>query len=223
MKAVAYYRVSTDKQGRSGLGLEAQEEAVRRFLGNDFPPLREFKEVESGKRADRPQLRAALAYAKLHKVALVVAKVDRLARNVGFLETILSGGVEVVFCDLPQVQGAMGKFIIQQMAAVAQLEAGLISERTKAALAAAKARGVKLGGFRKGAKVNPALGTKVLQQKARERAAAVASTIEEIRATGTTSLRAIAKELNTRGIPAPRGKVWYATSVKNALAQLEAA
>lgn len=222
MKAVAYYRVSTDKQGRSGLGLEAQKETVRRFLGDDYPPIREFKEVESGKRGDRPQLHAALAYAKLHKVALVVAKLDRLTRKTAFLEAVRSSGVKIVFCDIPETQGAMGEAFVGIMGVVAQLEAGLISERTKAALQAAKARGKVLGGFR-GVKVDPALGTEALQQKARERAAAVASTIEEIRAAGATSLHAIAKELNSRGIPTPRGKVWYAMSVRNALAQIQAA
>lgn len=222
MKAIAYYRVSTGKQGRSGLGLDAQRETVRRFLGNDYPPIREFTEVESGKRSDRPELHKAIACAKLYKVALVVAKLDRLTRNVAFFMTVLNSGVEVVFCDLPQTKGATGRFLIQQMACVAELEAGFISERTKAALAAAKARGKVLGGFR-GVKVDPALGTKALQQKARIRAGTVASTIEEIRATGATSLHAIAKGLNDRNIPTPRGKVWYAMSVRNALAQLTAA
>ncbi|MCA3247360.1 MAG: recombinase family protein [Azospirillum sp.] len=222
MRAVAYYRVSTDKQGRSGLGLEAQREAVRRYLGGDCPPLREFKEVESGKRADRPELRKAVEFAKLHKAALVVAKVDRLARNVAFLETILGSGAEVVFCDLPQVQGAMGRFIIQQMAAVAQLEAGLVSERTKAALAAAKARGVKLGGFR-GVKVDPSLGTEARQQAAQAQAQSLAPTIAELRAEGAHSLAALADGLNARRIPAPRGGAWQPMSVSRVLARLEAA
>lgn len=222
MRAVAYYRVSTDKQGRSGLGIDAQREAVRRYLGSDYPPLREFKEVESGKRADRPELRKAVEFAKLHKAALVVAKVDRLARNVAFLETILGSGVEVVFCDLPQVQGAMGRFIIQQMAAVAQLEAGLVSERTKAALAAAKAHGVKLGGFR-GVKVNPALGTEARQQAAQAQAQSLAPTIAELRAEGAQSLAALAAGLNARRIPAPRGGAWQPMSVSRVLARLEAA
>jgi DNA invertase Pin-like site-specific DNA recombinase len=222
MRAVAYYRVSTDKQGRSGLGLEAQREAVRRFLGNDYPPVREFKEVESGKRTDRPELAKAVEFAKLHKAALVVAKVDRLARNVAFLETILASGVEVVFCDLPSVQGAMGRFIIQQMAAVAQLEAGLVSERTKAALQAAKARGVKLGGFR-GVKVDPSLGTEARQQQARAQAKAIAPTIAEIRAAGFVSLNGIAQQLNARGIPSPRGGKWQAVSVSRVLERSTAA
>src|SRR5690606_29222952 len=114
--------------------------------------------VESGKRNDRPELARALSHAKLTGATLLVAKLDRLARNVRFLHSVLESGVEVAFCDLPQVQGAMGRFIVNQMAGVAELEAGLISERTKAALNAAKARGVQLGGYRGGQKVDPALG-----------------------------------------------------------------
>lgn len=216
MRGVAYYRVSTDKQGRSGLGLEAQQEAVRRFMGNDFPPVREFTEVESGKRSDRPELAKAIEAAKMLRLPLVVAKVDRLARNVAFLETILASGVEVVFCDIPQVQGAMGRFILQQMAAVAQLEAGLISERTKAALQAAKERGRVLGGFR-GVYVDPAAGRAAKSAKANERAAGIMGVIEEIRASGAASLRQIAAALNDRGIPTARGGQWSAVQVARVL------
>ena len=221
MRAIAYYRVSTDKQGRSGLGLEAQRQAVRRFLKDDYPPIREFKEVESGKRADRPELLKAIEHAKLHQAALIVAKVDRLARNVAFLETVLASGVEIVFCDLPSVQGAMGRFIIQQMASVAQLEAGLISERTKSALQAAKARGVKLGGYR-GVKVDPTLGTQARQAKALEQAKALHPTIDEIRQAGFVSLHAVAQQLNARGIPTAMGGKWQAVSVSRVLQRLEA-
>jgi DNA invertase Pin-like site-specific DNA recombinase len=219
MKVVAYYRVSTAKQGASGLGIEAQREAIRKFLGDDYPPIREFTETESGKRTDRPELQKALAFAKQRKVSLAVAKVDRLARNVAFLELILGSGVEVVFCDLPQVKGAMGRFIIQQMASVAQLEAGLVSERTKSALAAAKARGRVLGGFR-GVKVNPALGTAALRAQARENAKTVGPVIAEIEAAGASSLRAVASGLNERGLTTPRGKEWTAMAVRNAKLQL---
>ena len=143
---VAYYRVSTDKQGRSGLGLEAQKAAVKQRLnGGPWQLVGEFTEIESGRRAKRPQLEAALKACKKQKAKLVVAKLDRLARNTRFLLTLVESGVEVLFADLPEVAGAMGKFILTQMAAVAELEAGLIGERTKAALAAAKQRGVKLG------------------------------------------------------------------------------
>lgn len=218
MRAVAYYRVSTDKQGRSGLGLEAQRETVRIFIGDEFPPAREFVEVESGKQADRPELAKALAAAKVLRLPLVVAKVDRLARNVRFLEEILGSGVEVIFCDIPQVQGAMGRFILQQMAAVAQLEAGLISERTKAALAATKERGTKLGGFR-GVKVDPALGRAAKSNKASDFASQIRPIAREIQTAGV-SLHGVAAELTARGIPAPRGGAWSAGQVRRILAPL---
>jgi DNA invertase Pin-like site-specific DNA recombinase len=173
-------------------------------------------EVESGKRSDRPKLAEALRQAKVNKAALVVAKVDRLARNVHFLETILGGDVEVVFADLPQVSGPMGRFILQQLAAVAQLEAGLISERTKAALAAAKKRGVKLGGF-KGVPVDTKLGTEALITRADERARDYAAVISDIQAGGISSYTGIAAELNQRGITGARGGYWQANQVRRVM------
>ena len=144
-KFVSYYRVSTDKQGKSALGLEAQKAAVAdRLNGGRWQIVGEFVEVESGKRASRPELDAALAACKKHKAKLIVAKLDRLSRNVAFLLKLIDAGVEVLFGDLPELNGAMGKFVLITMANVAELEAGLISERTKAALKAAKARGVTL-------------------------------------------------------------------------------
>jgi DNA invertase Pin-like site-specific DNA recombinase len=146
-KFVSYLRVSTDKQGRSGLGVEAQREAVARYLnGGSWKLVAEYVETESGKRSDRPKLAAALAHAKAIGATVVFAKLDRLTRNVDLLRTLVTSGVDLVFCDLPHVPpGPMGRFLLTQMASVAELEAGLVSERTKAALAAAKARGVKLG------------------------------------------------------------------------------
>jgi DNA invertase Pin-like site-specific DNA recombinase len=136
---VAYYRVSTDKQGKLGLVLDAQRAAVRQRLnGGAWKLLGEFTEVESGKRAKRPQLKAALAACKRQRTKLVGAKLDRLTRNVRFKLTLLDSGVEVLFCDMPDVSGAMGRFILTGMANVAELEAGLISERTKAGLAQSK-------------------------------------------------------------------------------------
>src|SRR5688500_359975 len=128
---VAYYRVSTGKQGKSGLGIEAQRGAVASYLnGGNWHIVKEFTEVESGKRSDRPELEKALAAARLHRVPLVVAKVDRLTRSVAFLSKLLEAGVDVRFADLPQIEGPTGRFMLQQMASVAELEAGLISKRT---------------------------------------------------------------------------------------------
>ncbi len=144
---VSYCRVSTQKQGRSGLGLDAQREAVKGYLnGGDWRIVGEFVEVESGRNADRPELAKALACARLHRAALVVAKVDRLTRSSAFLHKLLEAGVDVRFADLPQIEGPTGRFMLTQMAAVAELEAGMIGDRTRKALQAAKARGVKLGG-----------------------------------------------------------------------------
>src|ERR1700739_3980600 len=148
-KFVAYYRVSTDRQGRSGLGLEAQRSAVKNYLnGGNWSIVAEFTEVESGRKADRPSLDKALAAARLHRCPLVVSKVDRLTRSVAFLSKLLEANVDVRFADLPQIEGPTGRFMLQQMASVAELEAGMISKRTKEALAAAKRRGKKLGGNR---------------------------------------------------------------------------
>jgi hypothetical protein len=135
------YRVSTDKQGRSGLGLDAQKAAVAdRLNGGRWQIVGEFVEVESGKRASRPQLDATIAACKKHKAKLIVAKLDRLSRNVPFLLKLIDSGVEVLFADLPELNGAMGRFMLTTMASVVEFEAGLISERTKAALKVAKAR-----------------------------------------------------------------------------------
>jgi DNA invertase Pin-like site-specific DNA recombinase len=208
---VSYYRVSTAQQGRSGLGLEAQREAVRDFLnGGDWTLTGEFTEVESGKRTDRPQLDAALALCRLTGATLIVAKLDRLARNVRFLLSVVegTGDAGVVFCDLPTVPpGAMGKFIVTQMAAVAELEAGLISKRTKDALAASKARGKVLGGYRGGPKVDPAAGLKARQDRAAQYAASVRPIVTELRNSGL-SLWRVCGELEARGIRTPRGGKW---------------
>ena len=216
---VAYARVSTAKQGKSGLGLEAQEEAIRAFLkpeDNLLAPT--YVEVESGKRSDRPELEAALRHAKLTGATILVAKLDRLTRNVRFLLTLLEAGVEVAFCDLPHVKGPMGRFILTQMASVAELEAGLISERTKAALGAARERGVTLGGFR-GVRVDPSLGVAERQRRASDFASRVYPEIERIRSSGTKSLRDVAAELNHRGISTRRGGLWTASQVSRIIAK----
>jgi DNA invertase Pin-like site-specific DNA recombinase len=219
---IAYYRVSTGKQGRSGLGIEAQRAAVASYLnGGDWQIIAEFTEVESGKRADRPQLDAALAAARVHRVPVVVAKVDRLTRSVGFLSRLLEAGVDVRFADLPAIEGPTGRFMLQQMAAVAELEAGMISARTRAALAAAKARGQRLGGNR-GAVLTDAAraaGRAERVARAKGRASDLAPALAEIRREGVTTLRGIAAALNARGIPTARGRgAWSAVQVRRLLA-----
>lgn len=144
-KFVAYYRVSTQRQGRSGLGLEAQQAALRAYLnGSEWKMLTEFTEVESGKRNDRAALAKALALCRVHRATLLVAKLDRLARNVAFISALMESGVEFSAVDFPQAN----RLTVHVLAAVAEHEATTISERTRAALAAAKARGTKLGGLR---------------------------------------------------------------------------
>lgn len=144
---VAYYRVSTQRQGDSGLGLEAQKASVERYVASVHGIVAaEFTEIESGKRVTRPQLDDAIKTTARIGATLIVAKLDRLARNTRYILKIRDTGIPVTFCDLPNVpDGAMGRFLITQIAAVAELEAGMISDRTKAALARAKLRGTKLG------------------------------------------------------------------------------
>ena len=223
-KFVCYYRVSTGRQGKSGLGLDAQRAAVATYLnGGDWQIVEEFTEVESGKNSDRPALEKALAAARLHRASLVVSKVDRLTRSVAFLSRLLEAGVDVRFADLPQIEGATGRFLLQQMVAVAEFEAGMISARTKAALAAAKKRGKKLGGNRG---VRPtaemrARSTAVLKQRAATRAADIAPAIKSLLEGGATSLRAIAEGLNARGIPTARGQgTWSAVQVARILERI---
>jgi DNA invertase Pin-like site-specific DNA recombinase len=221
---IAYYRVSTSKQGKSGLGREAQEASVKAYLnGGKWKLVAEFEEVESGKRSDRPELDKALAACRLHRAKLVVAKVDRLTRSVAFLSRLLEAGVDVLFCDLPAIEGPTGRFMLQQMASVAELEAGLISSRTKAALAAAKARGQKLGGVRSTRLTDEAraMGRSVIAKRATDKAADYASIIRELQAAGITSLAGIAAALNERGIPTASGQgTWQAVQVGRVLARL---
>jgi len=193
---VAYYRVSTDKQGRSGLGLEAQRAAVAVHIAGALGAVAaEFVEVESGRRRDRPQLAAALAAARAHRAILVIAKLDRLARNVHFVSGLMESGVEFVAADLPTVN----RLTVHILAAVAEEEARMISARTKAALAAAKAcaaNAVKTG-------------------RAQVRAADVLPFIEQARRAGAVTLQQFADALAARGVPTPsgRGGRWYPVQV----------
>jgi DNA invertase Pin-like site-specific DNA recombinase len=220
---VSYYRVSTARQGASGLGLEAQKAAVMRYLnGGDWTIKAEFIEVESGRKSDRPELERALATARLHRIPLIVANVSRLTRSSSFLHRLLDAGVEVRFCDLPEIEGPTGRFLLQQMAAVAELEAGMIASRTKAALQAAKARGKKLGGDR-GVVMSEATrnaGRAARTAKAEGRAADLMPVLADIRASGMTSLGAIARELNARGVPTARGGQWSSMQVSRVLEKM---
>lgn len=216
MHYVTYLRVSTDRQGKSGLGLDAQRKAVADYVAGKGEIVAEYVEIESGKKNDRPQLARALAEAKRIGAVLLIAKLDRLARNVAFIANLLEAGVEIAAADMPEAN----RFLLHVMAAVAEHEAQAISNRTCAALAAAKARGVPLGwsmpgrageqrhAARKGAERNA--------RKADQHAANVLPVISQI-AAGGAPLRQIADELNTRGIKTARGGLWYATTVKNVL------
>lgn len=218
-KFVAYYRVSTAKQGASGLGLEAQQEAVRSYLnGGRWKMVDEVTEVESGKRNDRPALANALALCRLHKATLIIAKLDRLARNVAFISNLMESSVEFTAVDFPQAN----RLTVHILAAVAEHEAQMISQRTKAALQAARARGVTLGTpnhtriARSAPKGNRASAL-VRGEEARRRAADVLPVIEGVKAAGVTTLAGIAEKLNDRGIPAPRGGSWSPVQVSRVL------
>src|SRR3954470_1273926 len=194
---VAYYRVSTARQGRSGLGLEAQRRAVTDFLnGGSWDLLAEFVEVESGKTDDRPQMEQALATCELTGATLVVAKLDRLSRNLAFLAKLQESGARFVAADMPEAN----ELTIHIMAAVAQAERKAISVRTKEALAAAKAKGVRLGGNRGNlddVRKGPARSAEVRGRQARERALKVRRQIESMASGGQKcSLRQIAEALN---------------------------
>jgi DNA invertase Pin-like site-specific DNA recombinase len=213
-KCVSYLRVSTARQGISGLGLEAQRASVAGYLnGRDWTLVREVLEVESGKRNDRPALADALKLCRKHKATLVIAKLDRLARNVAFISNLMESGVEFVAVDMPQAN----RFVVHIMAAVAEQEAEAISKRTKAALQAAKERGTKLGGRRVSAERFAEIQTSARQERtervAKQRADLL-PTINEIRAEGAKTLRAIAAQLNAREIEAPRGGQWAAVQVQ---------
>lgn len=211
---VVYLRVSTARQGENGLGMEAQRAAVEAFArqhGGEI--VGQFVEVESGKRADRPELARAMAAARKARAVLLIAKIDRLARNVSFISGLMDSGLDFVACDQPFAS----RLTLHILAAVAEDEARRISERTKAALAAAKARGVKLG--------SPvALQTVEKARAARSAHAAEASAgtrqvIADIRASGVETLTGIAKALQARGVRTPRGNTtWQPTQVARLVA-----
>lgn len=222
---VAYYRVSTARQGRSGLGLEAQQAAVRQYLnGGDWELVAEFTEIESGKRHEnRPKLAEAMRLCRLRGARLVIAKLDRLARNVHFISGLREGGVRFVAADVPDAND----MTVNILAAVAENEAKVISARTKAALQAAKARGKALGGDRGNlpavAKAGAAASVVARQRRSAERARDLLAVIEDIRRSGATSLAQIATELNVRGIWAARGGLWSAAQVRRVITAAPAA
>jgi DNA invertase Pin-like site-specific DNA recombinase len=214
---VSYLRVSTDRQGRSGLGLEAQRKAVDDFLnGGRWKLIAEFVEVESGKRDDRPRLAEALALCRLHNAVLVIAKLDRLSRDAHFLLGLQKAGVRFVAADMPEAN----EMVVGIMAVVAQAERKMISTRTKAALAAAKARGKQLGNPEnlRNQEVGRVRGRARRTAIAGERRGDLAPIIADIQSTGASSLRQIAAGLNARGIPTARGsQQWSAVQVKRVL------
>ena len=212
-------RVSTAKQGRSGLGLEAQREALERFAAAEgFEVAREFIEIETGKGSDaldrRPQLAAALAEARRRRCPVAVAKLDRLSRDVHFISGLMAERVQFIVAEL----GAdVDPFILHLFAALAEKERAMIATRTRDALARAKARGVKLGGPKLPQARKAAV--KAIEANANRHAANVLPIIREVQRAGATSLRAIAEALNARGVPTVRGGRWQAMTVSNVLAR----
>lgn len=216
MKFVAYYRVSTDRQGQSGLGLDAQRHAVAQHIGQ-AELVAEFTEVESGRKNDRQQLALAMSLAKRTKSVLVIAKLDRLARNVHFISGLLESNVPFVCADMPEAD----RTFLQMMAVFAEHEARKISERTKAALAQVKAQGRKLGCPTP--QIGSAQGIESIRQKAGDYAMRVAPIVNDIMAkSGAKTLREIAQALTARGVQTPRGNTeWHPSQVSNIIIRIK--
>jgi DNA invertase Pin-like site-specific DNA recombinase len=216
IKFVTYYRVSTERQGRSGLGLEAQQSQAKQYLAaHGGVELASFTEIESGKVDARPQLEAALLRCRQTRATLLVAKLDRLSRNISFLFRMRDEGVKFQALDIPEANTlTLGVF-----AAMAQHEREIISARTKAALAARRARGLPLGTPRDlsaYAREAAAVGRASIQANAKKHATEVAPEIQAARQQGCTSLRQVAAYRNDQGVVTPRGKLWTAAAVRNA-------
>ena len=215
---VSYLRVSTQRQGQSGLGLEAQRHAVDSYLnGGSWELLAEFVETESGRKNDRPQLAAAMETCRRHKATLVIAKLDRLSRNAAFLLGLRDSKVDFVACDMPQAD----RFTVGILALVAEREAEMISQRTKAALAAAKRRGAVLGNPQLGEARERAL--KALKGDADNRAQDVMPVIRKIQKAGITTMAGIAQSLNALGVKTARGGRWHGSTVHYVMKRLKAA
>lgn len=216
---IAYFRVSTERQGRSGLGLEAQQRAVADFLQSTGGTLRaEFIEVQSGKDNDRPKLAEALKLCKLTHSTLLIAKLDRLSRNAAFLLSLRDAGVRFVAADMPD----MNETVVGVMAVIAQAERKAISDRTKAALSAAKARGVRLGNpnLQAGTAESALVASQAATEAAEKRAEDLRDVIQDARTKGCSTLRAFADHLNELEIPTPRGGRWAPASVSRLLTLL---
>jgi len=220
-KFVAYYRVSTDRQGKSGLGLDAQRDLVRTFLnGGKWSVIGEFTEIESGTRkrlADRPMLGAAMDLARKQKAVLVVAKLDRLARDVQFISTLLNSNIKFVCADMPEAD----RTFLQMMSVFSEYEAKRISERTSEALQSLKRKGVKLGSPTP--EIGSAAGVQVIKAKADSYAERVGPVVRDIvKKSGAKTLRDIAQALSARGVATPRGNVeWHASQVSNLLKRIK--
>lgn len=216
---IAYYRVSTAQQGSSGLGLEAQRAAVARHVHVTGGKLvGEFEEVESGKKNDRPQIAAALIGCRAHRATLIIAKLDRLARNVAFISSLMESGVEFVAADMPMAN----RLTVHILAAVAEHEREMISARTKAALQAAKARGVKLGNpqLRAGNRLSAMAAARSRQRRSRDKARDIAPYIDAAKKAGCATLKELAAALTARGIKTPAGRAeWGPEQVRRVLAR----
>jgi DNA invertase Pin-like site-specific DNA recombinase len=211
-RAIAYFRVSTSEQGRSGLGLDAQKQAVSVYaksIGAEI--VGEYQDVESGKRSDRPQLQLALAHTKRCKGLLVIAKLDRLSRSVAFVSNLMEAGVHFVAVDNPQAN----ELTIHILAAVAQAERKAIGERTRAALAAARARGTRLGNPK--IQVARSAACRAIKERSIGFVSNTLPLIKELQATGCTTLQGVAEALNARGVKTPRKGLWTATAVRRVL------
>lgn len=207
---VCYYRVSTQRQGASGLGLEAQQRAVDSFLGGrGGEVLAEFTEIESGRKVARPKLAEALALCRRRRAVLVIAKLDRLARNVHFISGLMESGVEFLAADQP----TKDRFMLHIQAAFAEEEARRISERTKAALLSAKRRGVDIGA------TGRVLARKH-QEKAKEAAEGFRGVVEQLRSEGVVGVRAVRDRLNELKVVSPGGGLWHLPSTHRLLNRL---
>lgn len=242
-KWISYLRVSTDRQGRSGLGLAAQQEAIANYLnGGRWKLVQQYTEIEHGDLEERPQLDEALRACRVHKAKLIIARLDRLSRDPHFLLGLQKAGVDFVVVSMPDAN----RLTVGIMAMVAEEELRSIRERTKAALAVAKANGKVLGGRRykferdaegnivkdadgkpirtdeiaKGSEQARAAAAAAVRARASNRAADLAPTIKAIQKAGATSLRAIAAELNAQGITTARGGTWSAVQVQRVLERI---